>query len=137
MKHPTLYSFRRCPYAMRARMALAYSEQVVDIREIILRDKPKSMLEQSPKGTVPVLILPDETGWLYEYADIDTLCVILSEILNERGKIKNYGMAAQQHIRNNFSINKNSVSVPEPSTWLLFCISMGVLLVSSKRKLNF
>jgi len=58
-KTPILYSFRRCPYAMRARMALAYSQQIVEIREIVLRDKPKSMLEHSPKGTVPVLILND------------------------------------------------------------------------------
>lgn len=52
-----LYSFRRCPYAMRARMALLYSQQTVEIREIVLRDKPASMIEISPKGTVPVLIL--------------------------------------------------------------------------------
>jgi len=59
LKKPILYSFRRCPYAMRARMALAYSQQVVEIREIVLRDKPKSLLEYSPKGTVPVLFLYD------------------------------------------------------------------------------
>ena len=50
-----LYSYRRCPYAMRARMALAYSGIVVDIREISLREKPASLLTISPKGTVPVL----------------------------------------------------------------------------------
>lgn len=50
-----LYSYRRCPYAMRARMALAYSGIAVEIREISLRDKPASMLAISPKGTVPVL----------------------------------------------------------------------------------
>jgi len=58
-KTPILYSFRRCPYAMRARMALICSQEIVEIREIVLRDKPKSMLEHSPKGTVPVLILND------------------------------------------------------------------------------
>jgi len=56
---PTLYSFRRCPYAMRARMALMVSGQGCEIREIILRNKPAEMLEASPKGTVPVLVLPD------------------------------------------------------------------------------
>ncbi len=56
---PTLYSFRRCPYAMRARMALLVSGARVELREIILRDKPVEMLEASPKGTVPVLLLPD------------------------------------------------------------------------------
>ena len=50
-----LYSYRRCPYAMRARMALAYSGIPVEIREISLREKPASMLAISPKGTVPVL----------------------------------------------------------------------------------
>jgi glutathione S-transferase len=56
---PILYSFRRCPYAMRARMALTVSAQAHEHREILLRDKPAAMLAASPKGTVPVLILPD------------------------------------------------------------------------------
>jgi glutathione S-transferase len=56
---PILYSFRRCPYAMRARMAVAVSAVQVELREIVLRDKPAEMLEASPKGTVPVLVLPD------------------------------------------------------------------------------
>ena len=51
-----LYSFRRCPYAMRGRMALAMSGLPFEHREIILRDKPASMLGYSPKGTVPVFI---------------------------------------------------------------------------------
>jgi glutathione S-transferase len=57
--HPTLYSFRRCPYAMRARLALAASGQVCALREIALARKPPEMLAASPKGTVPVLVLPD------------------------------------------------------------------------------
>ena len=55
---PILYSFRRCPYAMRARMAIAVSGVQVDLREVVLRDKPLEMLDVSPKGTVPVLVLP-------------------------------------------------------------------------------
>ncbi|MCK8682767.1 MULTISPECIES: glutathione S-transferase [Pseudomonas] len=51
----TLYSFRRCPYAMRARMALRYSEVAVDIVEVSLKAKPAEMLALSSKGTVPVL----------------------------------------------------------------------------------
>lgn len=51
----TLYSFRRCPYAMRARMALRYSGVAVDIVEVSLKNKPAQMLTLSPKGTVPVL----------------------------------------------------------------------------------
>lgn len=53
-----LYSFRRCPYAMRARLALAISGLPFELREITLRQKPESMLAASPKGTVPVLVLP-------------------------------------------------------------------------------
>lgn len=56
-----LYSYRRCPYAMRARMALRYSGVAVDIHEISLKDKPQAMLSASPKGTVPVLLLEDGT----------------------------------------------------------------------------
>ena len=56
---PILYSFRRCPYAMRARMAVAISNQQCELREVKLRDKPTAMLEASQKGTVPVLQLPD------------------------------------------------------------------------------
>ncbi len=56
-KLPILYSFRRCPYAMRARMAIVKSGQLVELREVKLRDKPQAMLCASPKGTVPVLVL--------------------------------------------------------------------------------
>ena len=56
---PVLYSFRRCPYAMRARLALYASGVAVELREVSLRDKPASMLAASPKGSVPVLVLPD------------------------------------------------------------------------------
>lgn len=59
MTKPILYSYRRCPYAMRARMALAVSGIEVEIREISLREKPKHMLAISPKGTVPVLVSSD------------------------------------------------------------------------------
>ena len=55
---PVLYSFRRCPYAMRARLALAASGQACELREVALRDKPAALLAASPKATVPVLVLP-------------------------------------------------------------------------------
>jgi glutathione S-transferase len=58
---PILYSFRRCPYAMRARMAIAYAGIAVELREVVLRDKPPSLLTYSPKGEVPVLVLPGGT----------------------------------------------------------------------------
>lgn len=56
---PILYSFRRCPYAMRARLALAASDTRYELREVKLSAKPAAMLAASPKGTVPVLVLPD------------------------------------------------------------------------------
>lgn len=55
-----LYSFRRCPYAIRARFALDASAIAVELREVALRHKPDSMLSASPKGSVPVLVLPDQ-----------------------------------------------------------------------------
>jgi glutathione S-transferase len=58
---PILYSFRRCPYAMRARMGLKISETKVVLREVVLRDKPDTMIAASPKATVPVLVLADGT----------------------------------------------------------------------------
>ncbi len=58
---PILYSYRRCPYAMRARMALSSAGITLEIREISLREKPAHMLQVSPKGTVPVLVLPGGT----------------------------------------------------------------------------
>ncbi len=56
-----LYSFRRCPYAMRARMALWVAGITVELREVKLADKPPELAEASPKSTVPVLVLPDGT----------------------------------------------------------------------------
>lgn len=57
--YPVLYSYRRCPYAMRARMGLFLAGIQVEQREIVFWDKPAEMLLTSPKGTVPVLVLPD------------------------------------------------------------------------------
>ncbi len=56
-----LYSFRRCPYAMRVRMALSYANINVTIQDIELKNKPAKMLELSPKGSVPVLVLNNST----------------------------------------------------------------------------
>ncbi len=77
---PVLYSFRRCPYAMRARLAIAKSGVLVELREVVLRDKPQALLEVSPKATVPVLVLPDDSVieesfdillWAFGVADPD------------------------------------------------------------------
>ena len=78
MSYPILFSFRRCPYAMRARMALYLAEIKCEIREIRLSNKPEQMLELSPKGTVPVFILEDKIidesydiiNWVIEESNI-------------------------------------------------------------------
>ena len=59
MNSPILYSFRRCPYAIRARLALASSQVEVELREILLRDKAAAFLKASPSQTVPTLVLSD------------------------------------------------------------------------------
>ena len=58
---PILYSFRRCPYAMRARLAVLRAGIGVELREVLLRDKPQAMIDASPKATVPVLVLGHST----------------------------------------------------------------------------
>lgn len=77
-----LYSFRRCPYAMRARLGILFAGLQVELREIVLKNKPAQMLAISPKGTVPVLQLSDGTvieesreimEWALEQQDPQTL----------------------------------------------------------------
>ncbi|MFV3326496.1 glutathione S-transferase [Pseudomonas sp. NY15372] len=63
-----LYSFRRCPWAMRARLALRYAGCPVEIREVAMKNKPAELLALSPKGTVPVL--DTGAGVLEESLDI-------------------------------------------------------------------
>ncbi|MGB0958875.1 MAG: glutathione S-transferase [Halocynthiibacter sp.] len=65
---PILYSFRRCPYAMRARLAIQSAEIECELREIVLRDKHPLFLETSPKGTVPVVV--DDTRVIDESLDV-------------------------------------------------------------------
>ena len=85
-----LYSYRRCPYAMRARMALRYAGVDVQIREISLRDKPASMLRISPKGTVPVLQVGDHIleqsidimHWALEQSDPDAWLSVDQSLAN-------------------------------------------------------
>lgn len=104
---PILYSFRRCPYAMRARLAVAQANVAVGLREVVLRDKPAHMLEISPKGTVPVLALPggtvidesidvmqwalainDPEGWLEP--EVGTLDQMLKLVAQNDGEFKHH-----------------------------------------------
>ena len=72
MSFPILYSFIRCPYAMRARMAIKLCDIKCEIREVRLNNKPDQMIKQSPKGTVPVLVLKnkviDESNEIIDWA---------------------------------------------------------------------
>ena len=61
MMLPTLYSFRRCPYAIRARLAIDVAQTPVYLREVKLSNKPQAFLEASPSGTVPCLVTPQRT----------------------------------------------------------------------------
>ena len=79
---PVLYSFRRCPYAIRARMALLHAEVSVELREVLLRERPVSMMEASPKGTVPVLVLTDGSV-LEESLDIMLWCLSDSMLIGD------------------------------------------------------
>jgi glutathione S-transferase len=78
IQRPLLFTYRRCPYAIRARMALLQAGIEFDAHEIALRDKPSEMLRMSPKGTVPVLVLPHQhvveqsleiMGWAFHGRD--------------------------------------------------------------------
>ncbi|KGJ92459.1 glutathione S-transferase [Thalassotalea sp. ND16A] len=60
MTLPVLYSLRNCPFAMRARLAIYKSKQPIELRDVVLNNKPQQMLTASPKGTVPILVLASE-----------------------------------------------------------------------------
>ena len=94
-KYPTLYSFRRCPYAMRARLALRLCKIQCIIREISLKAKNSEFLKVSPKATVPVLVLPngevleeslDIIYWSLEQNDPSKL-KINNQLANETNKL--------------------------------------------------
>ena len=94
---PVLYSFRRCPYAIRARLALQSAGQTVELREIELKAKPAEFLMASPKATVPVLVTADGVlgqsleimlwalqrndplGWLPDAAQMEQTLATISE----------------------------------------------------------
>ena len=84
MTYPILYSFKRCPYAMRARMALQLGKVKCEIREVKLSNKPDHMLEVSPKGTVPILILENKV--IDESYDIVNWVIKKSNLFNNNLK---------------------------------------------------
>lgn len=93
---PILYSFRRCPYAIRARLALIFSNIEYELREVDLKAKPDSMLKFSPKGTVPVLVLPDNkvidesydiVNWAFDIKYPTQFTPVTNEIIEETKKV--------------------------------------------------
>lgn len=115
MLQPILYSFRRCPYAMRARLAIADAGQSVLLREVVLRSKPAEMLEVSPKGTVPVMVMPDGVvieqsfeimEWAYEESLDETSLALVArndgpfkQALDRYKYADRYPEFSQQHYR--------------------------------------
>ena len=106
MSYPILYSFKRCPYAMRARMALQLAEIKCEIREIRLSNKPEHMLEISPKGTVPILILEDKiidesydiVNWVIEKRNIFNDNLRSDQINLTESLIKKFDEAFKHHL---------------------------------------
>ncbi len=96
---PILYSFRRCPYAIRARLALVFSNIEYELREVDLKAKPDSMLTFSPKGTVPVLVLPDNkvidesydiVNWAFDIKYPTQFAPVTNEIREETKIVLSY-----------------------------------------------
>ncbi len=112
---PVLYSFRRCPYAMRARLALWVSGVAYEHREVALKAKPASMLAASPKGTVPVLCLPtgevlaqslDIMHWALQQHDPDAWLPATSEL-------RAFTQAALTHLDGEFKANLDRYKYPQ------------------------
>ena len=118
-KLPILYTFRRCPYAIRARLAIAYSGQAVVWREVLLKEKPTELLRLSPKATVPVLQLVDGRVidesleimlWALEQSDPEKW---LDENRNKLSHINELIQKNDFHFKPNLDRYKYSVRYPE------------------------
>ena len=100
MTEGLLYTFRRCPYAMRARIALAAAEFEPEVREIVLARKPESFLALSPKGTVPVM-RTREGRVLEESMDIVYMALETHDPRGWMATARQYGSVADELIANN------------------------------------
>ena len=105
---PILYSFRRCPYAMRARAAIIVSDIRVELREIVLRGKPSTMLAASPKGSVPVLVLRNGSV-IDESWDIMLWALRLHDPQAWLGQDERYAQAALPWVIENDSTFKHNL----------------------------
>jgi glutathione S-transferase len=111
---PILYSFRRCPYAMRARLALAFTGAVTGqgyvLREVDLKHKPQAMLQASPKATVPVLILPQ--GTVIEES-LEIVAWALAQQHDTAAQIDGFTQELIAELQNYFIPNLNKYKYPE------------------------
>ena len=122
MKYPILYSFKRCPYAMRARMALQLAGIKCELRVVRLNNKPDHMIEVSPKGTVPVLVLEDKV--IDESNDIINWVLDDHNIFDENIKsILNFHLLSLMIVLNNLASDLSNVVFHIP------CISIHHLLI--------
>lgn len=110
-----LYTFRRCPYAIRARMALAYAKISVEQQEVDLKNKPPGLIMASAKGTVPTLILEngqvlDESmeiiKWALEQSDPDRWS--RPELKTACEELINYNDTRFKPILDNYKYSQNS-----------------------------
>lgn len=114
VKYPILYTFRRCPYAIRTRMAIKSSQITVEIREIELKNKPREFLELSPKGTVPVL-LTDSGQVLEESLDIINWALDSNDpnnLLSECNLSKSQFKELLKKLDDDFKINLDKYKYP-------------------------
>jgi glutathione S-transferase len=122
---PFLFSYRRCPYAMRARMVLIYANIDFELIEISLKSKPAEMLDFSPKGTVPVLIVDDHI--------IDESMDIIEWVLNQKPNLEINTQSTQEkymaleiikendtNFKKALDAYKYSIQYPEKNIDLLF-----------------
>ena len=120
-KFPILYSFRRCPYAIRARIILKLCDLKCEVREVNLKDKPIELLSISPKGTVPVLHIPSKNKVIHESLDIMYWAVFENDPFNyknyisleDKNIIELFDNKFKDHLDKYKYSNKLDISEPE------------------------
>ena len=105
---PLLYTFRRCPYAIRARMAVYSAAIPIQLEEVSLKNKPQAMLELSSKGTVPVLVDGNDV--------IDESLDIMLWALKQNDPDNWYVSLAQKELSNSLKLISDNDG--EFKTWL-------------------
>ena len=101
MNNNILYSFRRCPYAIRARWALINTNERVILREVDLKNKPSSLIKVSPKATVPVL--KTSTGEV-----IDESLDIMTWTIKKSNRLELLGNNNKKHLEEILSLIKTN-----------------------------